>query len=152
MKRTKVVIGPDAKVSSRYDELKSVPRFLLVDDEKEFVQTLSDRLTTRDLESAIIYDGEEALSYIEKYEPDVMVLDMKMPGINGMEVLRKTKKECPHVEVIILTGHGSEKDRVTAMDLGAFAYLKKPVDIEILAKTMKDAYKKKGKHKEKTKA
>jgi DNA-binding response OmpR family regulator len=123
-----------------------------VDDEKEFVQTLSDRLQTRDLDSAIAYDGEEALSYIEKDEPDVMVLDLKMPGVNGMDVLRKVKKERPHVEVIILTGHGSEKDKALAMELGAFAYLEKPVDIDVLTKTMKDAYNKINKGKKEKKS
>jgi DNA-binding response OmpR family regulator len=122
--------------------LEAHPRFLLVDDEKEYIQTLSDRLQTRDLNSTIAYDGEEALSQIEKDEPDVMVLDLKMPGVDGMEVLRKVKKERPHVEVIILTGHGSEQDRKSAMELGAFAYLEKPVDIEILTQTMKEAYNK----------
>jgi two-component system response regulator CpxR len=82
------------------------------------------------------------LSYIEKDEPDVMVLDLKMPGVNGMDVLRKVKKERPHVEVIILTGHGSEKDKSTALELGAFSYLEKPVDIEVLSKTMQEAYNK----------
>ena len=71
-----------------------------------------------------------------------MILDLKMPGIDGMEVLRKVKKERPHVEVIILTGHGSEKDRALAMELGAFAYLEKPVNIDVLTKTMKEAYSK----------
>ena len=142
IKNIEVTMGPDVQYPDRYDELGSPPRFLLVDDEKEFVQTLSDRLQTRDLDSVIAYDGEEALSYIEKDEPDVMVLDLKMPGVNGMDVLRKVKKERPHVEVIILTGHGSEKDKATALELGAFAYLEKPVDIEVLSKTMKEAYNK----------
>jgi CheY-like chemotaxis protein len=138
-----VVLGPNVKVPSRYDELKSpTPRFLLVDDEKEFVQTLSERLRVREFDSKIAYDGEEALTYLEKNEPDVMILDLKMPGIDGMEVLRKVKKERPHVEVIILTGHGSEKDRSLAMELGAFAYLEKPVNIDVLTKTMKEAYNK----------
>jgi len=66
-----------------------------------------------------------------------------------MDVLRKVKKERPHVEVIILTGHGSEQDRISAMELGAFAYLEKPVDIEVLTKTMKDAYSKINRGKEK---
>jgi two-component system response regulator CpxR len=148
VKNVEVIMGPNVRVPSRYDELEAPPRFLLVDDEKEFVQTLSDRLQTRDLNSAIAYDGEEALSYIEKDEPDVMVLDLKMPGINGMDVLRKVKKERPHVEVIILTGHGSENDKSLAMELGAFAYLEKPVDIEVLTKTMRDAYNKINKGKE----
>ena len=148
VKKVEVIMGPNARIPSRYDELEAPPRYLLVDDEKEFVQTLSDRLQTRDLNSAIAYDGEEALSFIEKDEPDVMVLDLKMPGINGMDVLRKVKKERPHVEVIILTGHGSEHDRNSAMELGAFAYLEKPVDIEVLTKTMKEAYNKINKAKE----
>jgi CheY-like chemotaxis protein/cytidylate kinase len=149
VKDIEVIMGPNVRIPSRYDELQASPRFLLVDDEKEYVQTLSDRLQTRDLQSAIAYDGEEALSYIEKDEPDVMVLDLKMPGVDGMEVLRKVKKERPHVEVIILTGHGSEQDRTSAMELGAFAYLEKPVDIEVLSKTMKEAYDKINKDKKK---
>lgn len=152
VKNVEVIMGSNAKVPSRYDELEPPPRFLLVDDEKEFVQTLSDRLQTRDLDSAIAYDGEEALTYIEKDEPDVMVLDLKMPGVNGMDVLRKVKKERPHVEVIILTGHGSEKDKSLAMELGAFAYLEKPVDIDVLTKTMKDAYNKINKGKKENKS
>jgi CheY-like chemotaxis protein len=152
VKNVEVIMGLNARVPSRYDELEPPPRFLLVDDEKEFVQTLSDRLQTRDLDSAIAYDGEEALSYIEKDEPDVMVLDLKMPGVNGMDVLRKVKKERPHVEVIILTGHGSEKDKALAMELGAFAYLEKPVDIDVLTKTMKDAYNKINKGKKEKKS
>lgn len=152
VKDIEVEMGPDVRYPSRYDQLGSPPRFLLVDDEKEFVQTLSDRLQTRDLDSVIAYDGEEALSYIEKDEPDVMVLDLKMPGVNGMDVLRKVKKERPHVEVIILTGHGSEKDKAMALELGAFAYLEKPVDIEVLSKTMKEAYNKINKLKEEIKS
>lgn len=69
-----------------------------------------------------------------------MVLDLKMPGIDGIEVLRRLKKEHPGIEVIILTGHGSEADREMCMQLGAFAYLKKPVDIDVLSQTMREAY------------
>ena len=148
VKNVEITMGPDAHVPSRYDELKAPPKFLLVDDEREFVQTLSARLQVRDMDSAVAYDGEEALSYMEKEEADVMVLDLKMPGIDGMEVLRTVKKERPHVEVIILTGHGSEADKELAMELGAFAYLEKPVDIEVLSKTMKEAYIKIGREKE----
>ena len=73
-------------------------------------------------------------------EPEVMVLDLKMPGIDGMEVLRRVKRTHPRTEVIILTGHGSDAEEVLAGELGAFAYLRKPVDIEVLTKTMKAAY------------
>ncbi|MBU1653226.1 response regulator [bacterium] len=117
-------------------------KILLVDDEREFVQTLSERLSTRNLDSSVVYDGEEALKFIASEEPDVMVLDLKMPGIDGIEVLRRVKREHPNVEVIILTGHGSEKEESLASDLGAFAYLQKPVDVDHLAQVMKAAYRK----------
>ncbi|OEU69075.1 MAG: histidine kinase [Desulfovibrio sp. S3730MH75] len=129
----------EADIYRRMDfELPS--RVLLVDDEREFVQTLSERLLMRDLGSHVVYDGESALELVQDDEPEVMILDLKMPGIDGMEVLRKVKASRPNIEVIILTGHGSEQDRKTCMDLGAFAYLHKPVDIEVLSATLKDAY------------
>jgi two-component system, OmpR family, response regulator CpxR len=115
---------------------------LLVDDEKEFVLTLSERLKMRKIPSQVVYDGEAALSFVKDEEPDVIVLDLKMPGIQGMDVLRKVKRDHPNIEVIILTGHGSEKDEELTRDLGAFAYLQKPVDIDKLAETMKAAYEK----------
>jgi CheY-like chemotaxis protein/cytidylate kinase len=116
------------------------PKVLLVDDEQEFVLTLSERLQSRNLESAIAFDGEQALQIIETDAPDVMILDINMPGINGLEVLRRVKQAKPFTEVIILTGHGSEKEETRAAELGAFAYLTKPVNIDVLAETMKKAY------------
>ena len=119
-----------------------LPKILLVDDEREFVKTLSERLFMRDMGSATAYDGESALDMIDEEKPDVMILDLKMPGIDGIEVLKKVKKDKPEIEVIILTGHGSEIDEKKCMELGAFAYLQKPVDIDILSKTIKKAKKK----------
>ena len=116
-----------------------LPKLLLVDDEREFVQTLSERLLIRDMGSAVAYDGESALDMVNEDEPEVMILDLKMPGIDGIEVLRQVKEKRPEIEVIILTGHGSENDRKTCMELGAFAYLQKPVDIELLSETLKKA-------------
>ena len=75
--------------------------------------------------------------------PDVMVLDLKMPGMDGMEVLRRAKKAYPGVQIIMLTGHGSEKDEQEARRLGVFEYLQKPVPIEKLMKTITEAYKSK---------
>jgi DNA-binding response OmpR family regulator len=118
------------------------PKILLVDDEQEFVQTLSERLKTRNLESTVVYDGEQALELVEQDQPDVMVLDLMMPGIGGIEVLRRLKRTHPNIEVIILTGHGSEQEEQLAADLGAFAYLQKPVNIEVLAQVMREAYQK----------
>ena len=134
-------VGKDyhqADVYRRYDfELPS--KVLLVDDEREFAQTLSERLLMRDMGSAIAYDGESALAMVSEDEPEVMILDLKMPGIDGIEVLKRVKQSRPEIEVIILTGHGSEDDRKTCLGLGAFAYLQKPVDIEVLTDTLKQA-------------
>ncbi len=124
-----------------------MPKLLLVDDEREFVQTLSERLLMRDVRSAVAYDGESALEILNDDEPDVIILDLKMPGIDGIEVLKKTKEKNPDTEVIILTGHGSEEDKKTCMSLGAFAYLQKPVDIEVLTETLKKAKEKMKGHK-----
>jgi CheY-like chemotaxis protein len=123
-------------------EFELPSKILLVDDEKDFVLTLSERLEMRDMAPVVAYDGEQALNILQEEEPEVIVLDLKMPGIDGIEVLRRVKKEHPAVEVIILTGHGSEKDRELCMQLGAFAYLEKPVDIETLSLNMKAAYEK----------
>jgi CheY-like chemotaxis protein len=115
------------------------PKLLLVDDEREFVQTLSERLLMREVHSATAFDGETALDILSEDDPEVMILDLKMPGIDGIEVLKKVKATRPEVEVIILTGHGSEKDREVCMSLGAFAYLQKPVDIDVLTETLQKA-------------
>lgn len=118
-------------------------KVLLVDDEEEFVKALSERLQMRDVGSDLAFDGEQALQIVKDQEPDVMVLDLKMPGIDGMEVLRRVRKAYSHVQVIILTGHGTEKDAEEAKRLGAFAYLQKPVNLDQLVQTMRKAYKKK---------
>jgi DNA-binding response OmpR family regulator len=118
-------------------------KVLLVDDEEEFVKALAERLKMRELRSDTVLDGEEALSYVEDQEPDVMVLDLKMPGIDGMEVLRQVRRAYPKIQVIILTGHGTEKDEEEAKRLGAFDYLEKPVNLDVLVKKMKAAYRRK---------
>ncbi|MFH2092486.1 MAG: response regulator [Pseudomonadota bacterium] len=123
-------------------EFETPLRILLVDDEKEFVQTLSERLKMRQFTSEIAYNGQEALDFTDQEETEVIILDLKMPGIDGFEVLKKIKATKPNIEVIILTGHGTEKDRQTCMDLGAFAYLQKPADIDLITETMKKAYNK----------
>ncbi len=117
-------------------------KVLLVDDETEFVNTLQERLRLRDMDSDVAYDGEQALQLFKTDDvPDVVILDLKMPGIDGMEVLRRIRKAYPKVQVIMLTGHGTDKDEKEAKELGAFAYLKKPVDLNTLTQTMKAAFK-----------
>ncbi len=139
-----VRLGPKYKAPSinPWSDIEGPPKILLVDDEKEFVHTLSERLKTRDLESSIAYDGEQALDMLKEDVPDVMVLDLMMPGIDGIEVLRRIKRDHPEVEVIILTGHGSDREENLANELGAFAYLNKPVNVDRLAQVMRAAYKK----------
>jgi len=122
----------------KYD-LEMPTKLLLVDDERQFVQTLSERLFMREIGSVVAYDGESALNIIKEEEPEVMILDLKMPGIDGIEVLKRVKQTNPKIEVIILTGHGSEEDRKKCMELGAFAYLEKPVDVDLLSETIKKA-------------
>ena len=118
-------------------------KVLMVDDEEDFVTTLSERMKMRDLDSDVALDGEQALQRVEDDIPDVMVLDLKMPGIDGLEVLRRVRKAYPQIPVVILTGHGSEKDEAEARRLGAFEYLQKPVDIEKLVQVLRKAYKSK---------
>ena len=113
---------------------------LLVDDETEFVVTLSERLALRNFDSSCVFSGDDALQRITARKPDVMVLDLKMPGTDGMEILRQVRKNHPDIQVIILTGHGSEKDERDARRLGAFEYLNKPVDIETLTEHIRRAY------------
>jgi CheY-like chemotaxis protein len=122
----------------KYD-LEMPSKLLLVDDERQFAQRLSERLLMREIGSAVAYDGESALKIVKEDEPDVMILDLKMPGIDGIEVLKRVKQTNPDMEVIILTGHGTEADRKLCMELGAFAYLEKPVDVEVLSETIKKA-------------
>lgn len=120
----------------RRQDFDAPSKILLVDDEKKYVQTLSKRLMMRELESAVVYDGETALELAREDEPDVMILDLRMPGIDGIEVLRRVKKTHPAIEVIVLTSQGSEADKKTCMELGAFAFLSKSVDIDELSETI----------------
>jgi DNA-binding response OmpR family regulator len=116
-------------------------KVLLVDDEIEFVTTLSNRLGMRGIGADVVHDGEQALEYVKKDEPDVIVLDMKMPGMYGMDVLRQLSKTNPKIQVVILTGHGTDSDEEEAKKLQAFDYLRKPTDIETLADRIQGAYK-----------
>ena len=147
VKEVHVVRGSDYDVSIYRKQKFELPsKVLFVDDEKEFVQTVSQRLISRDVGTYGVYNGEDELELITEDRPDVMVLDLKMPGLHGVEVLRRTKEIAPEVEVIILTGHGTSEDMEQCMKLGAFAYMNKPVNIEELSNTIKKAYEKLEQH------
>jgi len=118
-------------------------KILIVDDEIAFANTLAQRLQMRGLKVGIAYDGEQALSKLKEDELDVIVLDLKMPGMGGMEVLQEIKKGYPNIQVIMLTGHGTDKDEEQSKKLGGFDFLNKPVDIDTLEQKIKAAFKEK---------
>jgi len=117
-------------------------KVLLVDDEEDYVRTMAERMEMRDVGSRVALSGEEALKMVKEETPDVMVLDLRMPGIDGMAVLEQVRKEHPHVQVIILTGHGSDKEEKEARRLGAFEYLRKPADTSHLIDTIRRGWRK----------
>ena len=119
-------------------------KILLVDDEIPFVKTLTKRLSRRELNIITAFSGQEALAQLEK-DPDIeiIVLDIKMPGMNGLRTLEEIKRKYPLVEVIILTGHSTVDSAIRGMRLGAFDYLVKPCDIDQLISRMQEAAEKK---------
>ena len=107
-------------------------KILLVDDEVEFVTTLAERLRLREFQTEISTDGEDALNIFDTSDFDIVVLDVLMPGMSGLDVLKEIKSRNSNIPVILLTGHGSTKEGLEGMNLGAFDYLMKPIDIEEL--------------------
>ncbi len=118
-------------------------RVLLVDDEKEIVNVLAERLTLRDFEVSKAFSGDEALQVLEAIGIDVVILDVMLPGMDGLATLREIKRKIPLVEVIMLTGHGTFETAVEGMRLGAFDFLIKPVDTINLIEKIAKAYRRK---------
>jgi DNA-binding NtrC family response regulator len=119
---------------------------LIIDDEKDFVEMLSMHLTEEGHHVRGSFSGPEGLTAMEAEEPDVVILDLKMPGMDGIEVLNETKARFPLVEVILLTGHGTIDTAVTGMKQGAFDYLLKPADHDELMEKLAGARKRKYEH------
>ena len=111
---------------------KPQPRVLLVDDEDEYVSVLSERLILRGLNVYTASRGDEAISLIEEYDIDVALIDLIMPGISGLELLKHIKTIRPNIQVILLTGRGSTREGLEGMRSGAFDYINKLEDIESL--------------------
>jgi DNA-binding NtrC family response regulator len=128
----------------------TIAKLLLVDDEVAFVGTMVKRLTKRDFEVVPAYDGKEALAALAN-EPgiEVVILDVKMPGMDGIEVLGEIKRDHPLVEVVMLTGHATVESAIEGMKKGAFDYLMKPSDIDVLVSKVTEAAAKKRRHEEK---
>ncbi len=112
---------------------------LLVDDEVDFITTLAERLEIRGIASRVVHDGESALRAVAEDEPHIMILDVMMPGMKGLDVLQRVKETHPAVQVILLTGQGMTRDGIEGMRYGAVAYLTKPLDLEELINTMGEA-------------
>lgn len=114
-------------------------RVLIVDDEAELVNALKERLTLRGFEAIGVTTGEAALAYLERHPCDVVLLDVKMPGLGGLEVIQRIKTRWISLQVVLLTGHGSEGNVEEGMAMGAFDYLMKPVRIEALVDVLQAA-------------
>lgn len=115
-------------------------KVLIADDEVEFSSTLQTRLNLRNFQATAVYSGKETLRAIEEELPDVLLLDLKMPDLDGLEVLARLKEEHTDIQVIILTGHGSFEVGKEGMELGAFDYIMKPVDLNVLINKIQEAY------------
>lgn len=112
---------------------------LIVDDEEELVTALVERLGFRGVAASYTLDGYEALVRMRRESFDIVVLDLKLPGMSGREVLRRLKREHPEVPVLLLTGHGGVESEMEPELEGAFDYLLKPVQLEDLLKKMREA-------------
>ena len=116
-------------------------RVLIVDDEEELVTTIVERLDLRGIQAQAAMDGETALKIIEENPPQVVVLDVMMPGIGGMEILKRMQAQNLQIPVILLTGYGSTEQGVEGMKQGAFDYLMKPCDLNNLIGKIQEAVK-----------
>lgn len=112
---------------------------LLIDDEEDFVTTLAERLQLRGIQAKAAIDGKTGLQLIESETFNVVILDVMMPGMGGLEVYQHIKAKNPLIPVILLTGRGSKQDVLSKTKLGAFDYLIKPFDIDELVKKIHEA-------------
>jgi DNA-binding response OmpR family regulator len=118
-------------------------KVLIVDDEQDFLETIVKRLKKRNIDVTGVESGVKALEIVDKQDFDVVILDVKMPALDGIETLRELKKKKPLLEVIMLTGHASVESGIQGMQLGAFDYVMKPVAIDELLEKMRQAYERK---------
>jgi DNA-binding NtrC family response regulator len=124
------------------------PKVLVIDDEEDFLETIVKRLLLRGIDATGVDSGKEALRVLQEQSFDVVILDVRMPGMDGIETLRELKKRTPLTEVIMLTGHGSVESGIQGMQLGAFDYVIKPADFEELVQKVSQAAERKALHEE----
>ena len=116
-------------------------KLLLVDDEKDFIESLAERLQLRDFDVKTALNGDDAIKLVNKNEFDIIILDVKMPGKNGIDTLKEIKNINQLSQVIMLTGHATVESAIQGMKLGAYDYIMKPTDAEELIKLINKAYK-----------
>ena len=116
---------------------------LFVDDDRDFLDTLVERLRMREIKVDGVYSGEAALEYVDKKKVDVVILETRMPKMSGIQILKEIKKRNTLIEVILLSGHANMEAAIESMELGAFDYLLKPIEIDALLYKIQDAGQKK---------
>jgi len=128
----------------------SIANILLVDDEVSFTETMAKRLSKRNFKISTASSGQESLDFLKNnQEIDVIILDVKMPGMDGIETLQHIKQQFPLINVIMLTGHATVESAIDGMKKGAFDYLMKPCDMDVLISKVNEAKEAKRKHEEK---
>lgn len=125
--------------------MKTIPtKLLLVDDEEDFISALAERLRIRNYDTRLATSGEAAMLVIQQERPDIVLLDLKMPGMGGMETLRKIKDKDPSIDVIMVTGSVDNKVGESALNAGATDHMVKPFDIKSLVEKIQDISRKRG--------
>ncbi|WP_244150257.1 response regulator [Desulfomicrobium norvegicum] len=130
--------------NSQMASVHAGPSVLVVDDEQDFVETLVKRMERRGFKVAGVGSGQEALLLLGKEHYDVVILDVMMPGIDGIETLREIKLAWPKIQVILLSGHGGEEMGLRGMAYGAYSYLLKPVALKTIVETTYTAFEEAG--------
>jgi two-component system, OmpR family, response regulator len=119
--------------------MKMSEKVLLVDDEKEFLEIMTERMKARDIDVTTATSAHQALEIIEKEAFDAIILDFQMPGMDGMDALKAIKAKKPEAQIILLTGYATIEKSVEAMKFGATDFIEKPADLEVLAEKIKNA-------------
>jgi DNA-binding NtrC family response regulator len=118
-------------------------KVLLVDDEEDFLEVMGERLASRGIDVTTSISAEDALQQIETDIFDAVILDLQMPGMDGIDALKKIRDRHPEIQVILLTGHATVEKGVEAIKLGAMDFVEKPADLAVLSEKIKKAHKKK---------
>ncbi len=114
-------------------------RVLLVDDEEEFLEAMAERMRQRDMDVSATASASEAIKMVQEHPYDVIVLDLMMPEMDGLEVLKTLKEKRPELQVILLTGYATLEKGIEAMKFGAMDFLEKPADLKVLVEKIKEA-------------